>query len=583
MIAKRIERKPEVRDDYSHLGRYIAAAREKGEKLDKFWIVNCDAGVALADLDTALIEIEATRALKPGIADKTYHLVISFRPGDREKLSLEELQDIEQNFAEALGFGEHQRVVGTHINTDNFHMHIAFNKIHPGTLRCHTPRQDFKALAKTCRAMEQKYGLEVDRGMTDGKERNPLSTKARDFEARTWQQSFEGHLREHKDQILAVVAGATSWRELQVGLAEFDATLRKRGAGLVFAEIDGKGRMKASALDRSCSLPALERRLGPFAPAPEREKASPRPKRRPYNGRPLTRHPAMDRLWKTYRQEKKSGFLRRALHMRNWKDYLLAEAHKDALALAIVLAYKELLHLVDEATTPRRPPYRPPKSLNPVLETWFSASQWKAPDIPWLKSGLEDMALRADGEGKTLFPFRDADGRIWAMRALDGLGRTCEIGDVAARPGLTNTIDPDGFLAPGAGYSGPVILTPDCLAAAIMHKGTGAPVVVVATERDLVAHAKSLRDRLPDNQVVVAVLRETNLATSAARIASGQFHVVDGVQAHVRLIAEMASRGRPVAVDQGQAAVMGALVEDALSLDDVQGRQTTKGKGGLNR
>lgn len=87
MIAKRIDRKPEVRDDYAHLGRYIAAAKEKGEKLDKFWIVNCDAGDGLTDLDTALIEIEATRLAKPGIADKTYHLVVSFRPDDQEKLS----------------------------------------------------------------------------------------------------------------------------------------------------------------------------------------------------------------------------------------------------------------------------------------------------------------------------------------------------------------------------------------------------------------------------------------------------------------------------------------------------------------
>ncbi len=131
MIPVRIDRDPEVRDDYSHLARYIAAASEKWEKLDQFWIANCDAGVDLADLDTALIEIEATRALKPGIADKTYHLVVSFRPGDREKLTLADLRDIERNFAEALGFGDHQRVAGTHVNTDNFHLHVAFNKVQP--------------------------------------------------------------------------------------------------------------------------------------------------------------------------------------------------------------------------------------------------------------------------------------------------------------------------------------------------------------------------------------------------------------------------------------------------------------------
>lgn len=306
MIAKRIDRKPEVRDDYGQLGRYIAAAKETGEKLDKFWTVNCDAGAELADLDTALIEIEATRLAKPGIADKTYHLVVSFRPGEQDKLSLADLQDIERNFAEALGYGDHQRVAGTHINTDNFHMHIAFNKIHPGTGRCHTPRQDFKALAKVAREMERKYGLHVDKGMTDGTEKNPVSGRARDYEARTWQQSFERHLIEHKPDILSVIAGAGDWRMLHEGLTDYDAVLKKRGAGLIFAQIGGgKGRMKASAVDRSCSLAALEERLGPYVPAPVKEQS--RTPKRPYQAKPMTRHPGSSRLWRAYRQQKMPG------------------------------------------------------------------------------------------------------------------------------------------------------------------------------------------------------------------------------------------------------------------------------------
>ena len=132
MIPVRIDKDPNVRDDYSHLGRYVAAAKEKGEKLDKFWIVNCDAGAGLDDLDTALIEIEATRTMASAkVNDRTYHLVVSFHAGEREKLSQEDLQDIERNFAEALGFADHQRVAGTHVNTDNFHMHVAYNKVHP--------------------------------------------------------------------------------------------------------------------------------------------------------------------------------------------------------------------------------------------------------------------------------------------------------------------------------------------------------------------------------------------------------------------------------------------------------------------
>ena len=72
MIAKAIPKDPEVQDNYSRLAEYILAAEEKGEKLDKFWIRNCDAGTEAEDLELALIEIEAVRKMKPQIENKTY-------------------------------------------------------------------------------------------------------------------------------------------------------------------------------------------------------------------------------------------------------------------------------------------------------------------------------------------------------------------------------------------------------------------------------------------------------------------------------------------------------------------------------
>lgn len=194
----------------------------------------------------------------------------------------------------------------------------------------------------------------VDKGM---EARNPVSAKARNYEAKTWQQSFERHLQEHKAEIMTVIDGAADWRQVHEGLADFDTTLRKRGAGLAFVRIAGKGAMKASALDRECSLAALEKRLGPYVPAEERkagEQARSAP-RRPYQARPLTHHPGTARLWRTYRQEKPSTFMRRhVFNLRSWRDYLLADAHKDPLALAIIVTYKEMLHSLEEALTPRR-------------------------------------------------------------------------------------------------------------------------------------------------------------------------------------------------------------------------------------
>lgn len=439
MIPRRIDRRADVADNFTQLAEYIAAAKEKGEKLDKFWIVNCKAGTELADLKTALYEIEAKRTLRADIADKTHHLVVSFRPGEEKNLSADDLKDIERTFAEALGYGDHQRVAGTHINTDNVHLHIAFNKVHPKTLRVHTPRRDFFALEKAARAMERKYGLYVDKGASESLDK--IGDKARAFEAKTWQQSFESHLREHKAEILAAIGGAKDWREVHEGLAPFDAELRKRGAGLVYRQVGGRWTMKASALDRSCSLKAMEERFGPFEPAPEQARDRPPAPKFPYTARPLVNHPGQDRLWRLFRAEKKApGFVaRNVFNIRSWKDYLLADAHKDLLALAIILTYKEALRSLEGAPAPTYAP----KAITPALRAWFAALPWEAESAMEHPDYVPGVGLKVDGEGKVLFPMRDAEGHVWAIRAQDQQGRTCDLGDRAARPGLRCVIDPD--------------------------------------------------------------------------------------------------------------------------------------------
>jgi len=514
---KKDKSKP-VRDDYTRLGEYIAAAKEKGEKLDKFWIVNCGAGTELGDLKTALIEIEAKRFMNPKARNKTYHLMVSFRPGEREKLSADDLKDIERNFADALGYTEHQRVVGTHVNTDNFHMHVAYNKIHPVTLKCFTPEKDFFALERVCRAMEKKYGLFVDKGPSDTNEHDKAAQKARRFERQTWQQSFEGHLQEHKSGVLAAIGGARTWHQVHAGLAEFDAGLKKRGAGLVFFHLQElKRTMKASSLDRSCSLAALEKRLGPFEPAKEKDKGEihrRRAPRRPYTAKPLFHHPGQDQLWQLYQsQQRQPGFLSRNLHIRNWKSYLLADAHKDALALATILFYKELLRTLEGAPAP----VQAPKAIQPALQSWFSSLPWLPPGKILERPGhLPGVGLKADEAGRVLFPMRDDRGRVWAVRAVDPQGRTCDVGNMSARPKLSHVIDSKKLLANlEEPYRGPVLLTADCLAATKLHKDINAPVVIAAREKDLPELAKNLRAD-HTNAAIVIVAPDGSRATERA-------------------------------------------------------------------
>ncbi len=353
MIATRIGKKSGVPDNYTRLGQYIAAAEEKGEKLHQFWIRNCDAGTNIEDLDLALLEIEAVRRQKPDIADKTYHLVVSFRPGEQDRLTTDDLMAIEAEYAKALGYGDHQRVAGTHINTDNFHMHIAFNKVHPETLKVITPHRDFKILAKVSREMEKKYGLTIDPGMTDGKERGPnkLSPAARNYEAHTWQESFQRHVLKHREEILEGLGKAKNWREAHEVFAGYDISLKLRSNGMVLMSPDGQT-MKVSQLDRSCSKKKLESRFGLFEAPPRKRHNTDKQQvkaKRSYKLRPLIRHRNTLTLWRRYLGKRKlvprqPGLAARA--MRNWKMFLLMEASQDPLAMVLIVAHREFLGLM---------------------------------------------------------------------------------------------------------------------------------------------------------------------------------------------------------------------------------------------
>ena len=124
MIAKHVSRKRK-NDDYGRLAQYIADAPEKGEKCLVIWSAGCWSG---DDYGTGIVEAKNTQGMNTRSAkEKTYHLIVSFRPEDEAKLTPEAFKAIEERFAQALGFAEHQRHCGVHKNTNNLHLHVAYN------------------------------------------------------------------------------------------------------------------------------------------------------------------------------------------------------------------------------------------------------------------------------------------------------------------------------------------------------------------------------------------------------------------------------------------------------------------------
>ena len=270
MIAKRAPRRAGADSSFRRLAQYLLRERARDSEYVR-WARATNCG--FDDLELAVKAIEATQALNTRTgADKTYHLILSFRAEDAAKLTDEVLLDVEQTAAAAVGLGEHQRLSTVHEDTDNVHVHLAISKIHPTTLRAVEPLRDFHALDAACAELEERHDLARDNriGSRGRRGRPPIPTVARDMAAHRDERTFPEWIAEHRDAIRRAAAGADSWDSLHRALASFDLAIRPRGAGLVLAaRAERAATIKASTVSRNLSLAALTDRLGEYqVPAP---------------------------------------------------------------------------------------------------------------------------------------------------------------------------------------------------------------------------------------------------------------------------------------------------------------------------
>ncbi|MDL2226812.1 relaxase/mobilization nuclease domain-containing protein [Deltaproteobacteria bacterium OttesenSCG-928-M10] len=304
MLPKRIDRKGQ-RDNYRALALYVADAKIghiQGEKTLHSWY----AGGEADDYLEGMIEVEATQAMNTrSVSNKTYHLMVSFHPEDEGKLTPETLVEIENTLADALGFSDHQRHCGYHVNTANPHLHISYNMINPRTFNHHSPHFDYPKLHRACRLLEQKYGLTVDPGMESdiSKQKGARpSAKIRTTESQTGQESLFSYLQRQKPMLMAGLEAAATWVELHTVFLRYGLTLKPSGNGLAIKDRYGIHSVKASALDRIFTKAKLEARFGQFQdPPPDLLRTVSADDR--YNATPLHRGADRNGLYGLFQQE----------------------------------------------------------------------------------------------------------------------------------------------------------------------------------------------------------------------------------------------------------------------------------------
>lgn len=283
---------------------YIAGHGARAGRVGAVWATHC----ASDDASHALIEIEATQALcRNSKANRTYHLVVSFPPG--EKPTPEQLHDIEATLCAAIGLGDHQRLAAVHNDTEHFHFHVAINKVHPRSFRNITPYFDQARLQAACVALERKHGL-TPTNHQSGRRADKQPARAEAMARHGRHESFATWVRDQAGPaLLDAAATGQGWPDLHRAAGRFGLEVRPRGAGLIVSTTGARpARLKASAIDRRLSAHALTAKWGtyqaPHVPAPRAEQSYPRAPL-------LARKPSTVQLYARYQRDRHQALAER--------------------------------------------------------------------------------------------------------------------------------------------------------------------------------------------------------------------------------------------------------------------------------
>ncbi|WP_458249885.1 TraI/MobA(P) family conjugative relaxase [Burkholderia cepacia] len=241
MIAKHVPMRSLGKSDFAGLVKYITADQAKEHRIGEVRLTNCAASTVRDAVTEVLAAQQANTRAK---SDKTYHLLVSFRAGELPDAAT--LEAIEARICAGLGFSDHQRVSAVHHDTDNLHVHIAINKIHPTRNTIHEPYYPHRTLAELCDVLERGYGLQRD---NHAPRRRGAESRAVDMERHSGIESLVGWI---KRECLEEIRGARSWADLHQIARANGLEIRAKGNGLVIEASNGT-QIKASTLGRDFS------------------------------------------------------------------------------------------------------------------------------------------------------------------------------------------------------------------------------------------------------------------------------------------------------------------------------------------
>ena len=199
------------------------------------------------------------------------HWIFSWQEG--EQPTREQVDEAVDIFLGHMGLTGHQTVYALHYDTDNYHLHIAVNRMNEETGKVVQPHKgfDIDAAHRILALIEHGQGWKpqekaryvvLENGelarRKSGREIKPRQA-ALDVEHATGEKSAQRIAQERGHDI---IRDADSWEDMHRKLAEVGLRFEKKGSGAVI--FVGDIAVKASSVDRAFSMKKLCRKWGEF-------------------------------------------------------------------------------------------------------------------------------------------------------------------------------------------------------------------------------------------------------------------------------------------------------------------------------
>lgn len=264
-------------------------------KLEKaLWSYEEDP-VAFVEDVTAILDDNARRCHDRGRfrGNPVYHVALNWQEAEHPTAAQAERSC--RHVMKALGFEECPAVWSIHRDTDNDHVHLVIDRVHPTKLTAlSVPRRDFLILDRAMRELELDLGFgraqgpfvtvdtpegpkivrmsrkeRAERGLLKDPDAPRISGRAQRVERNLIGECFQRWITGAPAAVLheGLQAPGASWQRVHERLAQFGCVIQPKGSGLAVTTTLSNGRVlaaKASLLGRWAGKASLESRLGAY-------------------------------------------------------------------------------------------------------------------------------------------------------------------------------------------------------------------------------------------------------------------------------------------------------------------------------